>query len=229
MSSLFSPFSLKDVTLKNRIAVSPMCQYSAAEGVVNDWHTAHLAGLARGGAGLVVAEATAVSPEGRITPGCAGLWTDAQADAFLPAVEAIKAGAALARGTGLTVEVYAKSAEVIVQGGKAMASYINAYLEALNVELAALEKLLADLDKIKIGELLVLQEKIDPLHLSHALKEQAHTRQRLVSMLINRALLDPDEGAMLLSEQLGYPAAMQRSGPLRCLKNFAGRNRPTIA
>jgi hypothetical protein len=65
-------------------------------------------------------------------------------------------------------------------------------------------------DKMKIGELLLLQEKIDPIHLSHALKEQAHTRQRLVSMLINRALLDPDEGAMLLSEQLGYPAAMQR-------------------
>jgi len=65
-------------------------------------------------------------------------------------------------------------------------------------------------DKMKIGELLLLQEKVDPLHLSHALKAQAHTRQRLVSMLINRALLDPDEGALLLSEQLGYPAAMQR-------------------
>ncbi|HEY9548451.1 MAG TPA: NADH:flavin oxidoreductase/NADH oxidase, partial [Kiloniellaceae bacterium] len=79
MPSLFDPFSLKDVTLRNRIAVSPMCQYSAVEGVANDWHHAHLAGLARGGAGLVVAEATAVSPEGRITPGCTGLWTDRQA------------------------------------------------------------------------------------------------------------------------------------------------------
>jgi hypothetical protein len=64
--------------------------------------------------------------------------------------------------------------------------------------------------KMKIGELLLLQEKIDPWHLSHALKEQAHSRQRLVSMLIKRALLDPDEGALLLSEQLGYPAALQR-------------------
>lgn len=96
MSSLFEPFVLKDVTLRNRIVVSPMCQYSAVDGVVNDWHTAHLAGLARGGAGLVVAEATAVSPEGRITPGCAGLWTDAQAEAFRPAVEAIKAAGAVA-------------------------------------------------------------------------------------------------------------------------------------
>jgi hypothetical protein len=65
-------------------------------------------------------------------------------------------------------------------------------------------------DKMKIGELLLLQEKVDPWQLSHALKAQAHTRQRLVSMLISRALLDPDDGAMRLSEQLGYPAAMQR-------------------
>lgn len=63
---------------------------------------------------------------------------------------------------------------------------------------------------MKIGELLLLKEKVDPWILSHALKEQAQTRQRLISMLINRALLDPDEGAMLLSEQLGYPAALQR-------------------
>src|SRR3979411_2088094 len=95
MASLFEPFTLKEVTLKNRIAVSPMCQYSAEDGVVNAWHHAHLAGLARGGSGLVIAEATAVSPEGRITPGCAGLWSDAQAEAFAPAVRAIKAAGAV--------------------------------------------------------------------------------------------------------------------------------------
>jgi 2,4-dienoyl-CoA reductase-like NADH-dependent reductase (Old Yellow Enzyme family) len=94
-ASLFDTLALKNVTLKNRLAVSPMCQYSAEDGVINDWHYAHLAGLARGGAGLVVAEATAVSPEGRITPGCAGLWTDRQAEAFLPAVAAIKAAGAV--------------------------------------------------------------------------------------------------------------------------------------
>ena len=95
MASLFAPFALKSVTLKNRIAVSPMCQYSAEDGLANDWHFAHLAGLARGGAGLVVTEATAVSPEGRITPADLGIWTDAQADAFRPAVREIKkAGAA---------------------------------------------------------------------------------------------------------------------------------------
>ena len=73
MSALFEPFTLKDVTLRNRIAIPPMCQYMAENGVVNDWHLVHLASLARGGAGLVVVEATAVSPEGRITPGCAGI------------------------------------------------------------------------------------------------------------------------------------------------------------
>lgn len=95
MAGLFDPFTLKKTTLRNRIAVSPMCQYSAEDGFINDWHYAHLAGLARGGAGLVVAEATAVSPEGRITPGCAGLWSDAQTEAWRPAVKAIKAAGAV--------------------------------------------------------------------------------------------------------------------------------------
>jgi 2,4-dienoyl-CoA reductase-like NADH-dependent reductase (Old Yellow Enzyme family) len=96
MSALFQPFKLKDVALRNRIAVPPMCQYSAQDGLINDWHRVHLAGLARGGAGLVVVEATGVSPEGRITPNCTGLWNDAQAQAFVPAVQAIKAAGAVA-------------------------------------------------------------------------------------------------------------------------------------
>jgi 2,4-dienoyl-CoA reductase-like NADH-dependent reductase (Old Yellow Enzyme family) len=95
MSALFEPFKLKGVTLRNRIAVPPMCQYTAKEGLINDWHRVHLASLARGGAGLIIVEATAVSPEGRITPGCTGLWTDEQAQAFVPAVAAIKAAGAV--------------------------------------------------------------------------------------------------------------------------------------
>ena len=91
MSALFEPFKLKDVTLRNRIAIPPMCQYMADDGMVNDWHHVHLAGMARGGAGLLVVEATAVAPEGRITPGCAGIWSDAHAQAFVPMVKAIKA------------------------------------------------------------------------------------------------------------------------------------------
>lgn len=91
MAALFEPYTLKDVTLRNRIAIPPMCQYMAEDGLINDWHQVHYAGLARGGAGLVVVEATAVSPEGRITPGCAGIWNDTQAQAFVPVVKAIKA------------------------------------------------------------------------------------------------------------------------------------------
>jgi len=117
MSALFEPFTLKDVTLRNRIAIPPMCQYMAEDGVVNDWHHVHLAGMARGGAGLLVVEATAVAPEGRITPGCAGIWSDAHAEAFVPMVQAIKAAgsvpgpmpgvrpAPIARGKAMTISL----------------------------------------------------------------------------------------------------------------------------
>ncbi|HEY8551743.1 MAG TPA: NADH:flavin oxidoreductase/NADH oxidase [Vicinamibacterales bacterium] len=95
MPALFDPFELKGVTLRNRIVVSPMCQYVAENGIANDWHRVHLATLARGGSGLVIVEATAVSPEGRITPGCLGLWNDAQADALRPIVAGIEAAGAV--------------------------------------------------------------------------------------------------------------------------------------
>ena len=76
MPNLFESFSLKSVTLRNRIGVSPMCQYSSQDGVASDWHLVHLGARAAGGAALVIAEATAVSPEGRITPGDAGIWAE---------------------------------------------------------------------------------------------------------------------------------------------------------
>ena len=91
MSALFSPFKLKDVALRNRIVIPPMCQYSAHDGLTNDWHDAHYASLARGGAGLVIVEATAVAPEGRITPACLGLWTDEQAAGLAKIAASIKA------------------------------------------------------------------------------------------------------------------------------------------
>lgn len=95
MPALFTPFKIKDILLKNRIAAAPMCQYSADDGLINHWHLAHLAGLARGGAGLVVTEAAAISPEGRITPGDAGIWNGAQADAWSAAVKAIQMSGAV--------------------------------------------------------------------------------------------------------------------------------------
>jgi 2,4-dienoyl-CoA reductase-like NADH-dependent reductase (Old Yellow Enzyme family) len=73
---LFQPLTIKSVTLRNRIGVSPMCEYSSLDGVATDWHLVHLGARAVGGAGLVIAEASAVSPEGRITPGDAGMWAD---------------------------------------------------------------------------------------------------------------------------------------------------------
>ena len=76
MPHLFDPFTIKSVTLRNRIGVSPMCQYSSEDGLANDWHLVHLGSRALGGAALVIAEATGVSPEGRITPGDAGIWSD---------------------------------------------------------------------------------------------------------------------------------------------------------
>lgn len=76
MSLLFQPLTIRTITLRNRIAVSPMCQYSAVDGYTNDWHLVHLGSRAVGGAGLVISEATAVVPEGRITPGDVGIWSD---------------------------------------------------------------------------------------------------------------------------------------------------------
>lgn len=73
---LLSPLTLRGVTLRNRIAMSPMCQYSAEEGLANDWHLVHLGSRASGGVSLVVVEATAVTRDGRITPGDMGIWTD---------------------------------------------------------------------------------------------------------------------------------------------------------
>ena len=82
MSRLLSPLKIKDVEFRNRIFLSPMCQYSAQDGLPNDWHFVHLGSRAVGGAGLIIAEATAVSPEGRITPGDLGIWNDDQGRAF---------------------------------------------------------------------------------------------------------------------------------------------------
>src|SRR6267154_431105 len=76
MALLFEPMQLRNIELKNRIVVSPMCQYSAEDGFANDWHLVHLGSHAVGGAALVFTEATAVSPEGRISPEDLGIWKD---------------------------------------------------------------------------------------------------------------------------------------------------------
>lgn len=96
MTRLFSEFRLRALSFRNRIFVSPMCQYSATGGVPNDWHLVHLGSRAVGGAGLIMVEASGVCPEGRISPYDLGLWNDAQRDAFKPIVQFIKEQGAVA-------------------------------------------------------------------------------------------------------------------------------------
>ena len=89
--ALFQPIQLRDVTLDNRIVVSPMCQYSATDGTMSDWHTMHLGQFAIAGAGLIVVEATGVEPEGRISLGCTGLYSDANEQAMKRVIDFCKA------------------------------------------------------------------------------------------------------------------------------------------
>jgi len=79
---LLSPLTLRSVTARNRIMLSPMCQYSATDGMPDDWHFVHLGARAVGGAGIVFTESVHTEPRGRITPYCLGLWNDEQRDAF---------------------------------------------------------------------------------------------------------------------------------------------------
>ncbi|HWI31306.1 MAG TPA: NADH:flavin oxidoreductase/NADH oxidase [Microbacterium sp.] len=96
MSILFSPLTVREFEVRNRLWVAPMCMYSAEHGVPNDWHHVHLAQFASGGAGLVIAEASAVVPDGRISPRDTGMWNDEQRDAWAPIVAAIHARGAAA-------------------------------------------------------------------------------------------------------------------------------------
>ena len=100
-SALFSPFAMRGLELANRIVVSPMCQYIAEQGSMTDWHIMHLGQFAMGGAGLVIAEATGVSPEGRITHGCTGLYSDANEAAMARVVGFCRAHGVAALGLQL--------------------------------------------------------------------------------------------------------------------------------
>ena len=94
--NLFEPLAQRGLNLRNRLVVSPMCQYSAVDGMPNEWHTVHLGSRAVGGAAVVIAEATAVSAQGRISPQDTGLWNQAQQDAWQPIARFIKAEGAIA-------------------------------------------------------------------------------------------------------------------------------------
>lgn len=96
MAHLFDPLALRSITFRNRVFVSPMCQYSSLDGLPDDWHLVHLGSRAVGGAGLVIAEATAVVPEGRISPGDTGIWSDRHTEAWARVAAFIKAQGAQA-------------------------------------------------------------------------------------------------------------------------------------
>jgi 2,4-dienoyl-CoA reductase-like NADH-dependent reductase (Old Yellow Enzyme family) len=113
---LFQPLIIRSVTLRNRIGVSPMCQYSAEDGVANDWHFVHLGSRAVGGAGLVMVEATAVAPEGRITPGCLGLWSEKHIEPLARIAKFVKSQRAVA-GIQIAHAGRKASADLPWQGG----------------------------------------------------------------------------------------------------------------
>lgn len=121
MKHLFSPLTIRNITVRNRIAMSPMCQYSALEGFAGDWHLAHYGARAAGGAGLIIAEATAVLPEGRITPGDLGLWSDDHIPGLRRITDFIHSQGAIA-GIQLAHAGRKASCAVPWEGGKQLSS-----------------------------------------------------------------------------------------------------------
>src|ERR1700712_2489709 len=118
MSALFSPFTLRGVTLPNRIVVSPMCQYSAVRGEATAWHMIHLGHLALSGAGMLCLEATSVDPDGRIPPGDLGLWDDVTEAALKPVIDAIRQYSHIAITMQISHAGRKASSEVPWEGGQ---------------------------------------------------------------------------------------------------------------
>ena len=121
MSTLFSPYSIGSLQLKNRIVIAPMCQYSAVDGAATDWHQIHLGHLALSGAGLLIIEATAVEDIGRITPGCLGLWSDATESALKRVLQAVRAHSRMPIAIQLGHAGRKASSHVPWQGGQLIA------------------------------------------------------------------------------------------------------------
>lgn len=121
MSQLFSPFSLAELQLSNRIVIAPMCQYSAVDGRATDWHLIHLGQLALSGAGMLIIEATAVEAEGRITPGCLGLWSDDTEAALGAVLERVRRHSAMPIAIQLAHAGRKASSRVPWEGGQLIA------------------------------------------------------------------------------------------------------------
>lgn len=117
-SPLFSPLHLRQLALTNRIVIAPMCQYSAQDGNVGDWHVMHLGSLSHSGAAMLIIEATGVAPEGRITPNCPGLWSDANEAAFARVLKAVRQYSAMPIAIQLAHAGRKASCAVPWQGGR---------------------------------------------------------------------------------------------------------------
>jgi len=155
MSSLFEPLALRGLSLKNRIVVSPMCQYSAVDGFANDWHLVHLGSRAVGGASLLIVEATAVSPEGRITPDDLGIWQDEHVEFLRRINEFVEAqgcvpGVQLAHA-GRKASTYApwKGSGAVAEGGwevvaPSALAFSDNYPQPVALDAAGLKKVIAD-------------------------------------------------------------------------------------
>jgi 2,4-dienoyl-CoA reductase-like NADH-dependent reductase (Old Yellow Enzyme family) len=155
---LFSPLTQRSVTFPNRIAVSPMCQYSYVDGISNDWQLVHLGSRAVGGAGIVFTEASAVSPEGRITLGDLGIWSEAhqtalarvaaflKAQGSVPAIQLAHAGrkASMARPWEVPLETLAASAGGWTVVGPTTAPYFDSYAKPAALDRAGMDKVVAD-------------------------------------------------------------------------------------
>src|SRR6185437_14524733 len=126
-SHLFSPIAIGGLTLANRIAVSPMCQYSAIDGSANDWHLQHLGSLSLSGAGLLIVEQTAVEPAGRISHGCLGLYSDANEAALARTVALCRGWGNTLLGIQLAHAGRKASANIPWQGGGPLASGAGAW------------------------------------------------------------------------------------------------------
>ncbi|WP_035560772.1 NADH:flavin oxidoreductase/NADH oxidase [Hymenobacter sp. IS2118] len=157
MVKLFEPLTLRGITLKNRIVVSPMCQYSSVDGFANDWHLVHLGGRAVGGAGLIISEAAAVSPEGRISPDDLGIWKDEHVpmlqriNAFITAQGSVP-GIQLAHA-GRKASTYTswKGAGVVPESdggwpvvGPSAVAFADDYAQPTALDTAGIQKVIAD-------------------------------------------------------------------------------------
>jgi 2,4-dienoyl-CoA reductase-like NADH-dependent reductase (Old Yellow Enzyme family) len=177
MPALFEPLTLRGLTLKNRIVVSPMCQYSAEDGFANDWHFVHLGSRAVGGASLIIIEATAVSPEGRITPDDLGIWKDEHIamlkhiNAFMEAQGTVP-GVQLAH-SGRKASTYApwKGSGAVAEGGWQVVApsalpFSEDYPQPVALDADGLKKVIADF-RTATERSLAAGFKVIELHAAH--------------------------------------------------------------